>query len=127
MDFIRQAHQEGMIRLASNGSPRRAFCYVWDGIRQLTATLGQAAPVRAFNIGHSEEEVSILELARMCAAASGLAATAVQLDPAAVAPGLRRCAPDPRGVQNLIDESLPFTPLASGLRALHEWLEFLTA
>jgi hypothetical protein len=30
-------------------------------------------------------------------------------------------------VQNLIDESLPFTPLASGLRALHEWLEFLTA
>ena len=56
MEFIRQARQEGAIRLTSNGTPRRAFCYVWDGIRQISATLGQSAPVQAFNIGHSGEE-----------------------------------------------------------------------
>jgi UDP-glucuronate decarboxylase len=125
MEFIRQARQEGVIRLASNGSPRRAFCYVWDGIRQIAATLSQTEAVRAFNIGQGAEETSILELARLCAAASGLPATAVQFNPAASAPGLARCAPDTRAVQSLISERCPFTPLPTGLRALHEWAGFL--
>lgn len=127
MEFIRQARQEGAIRLASNGSPRRAFCYVWDGIRQIMATLGHSAPVQAFNIGNSAEEISILELARLCAVASGLPAAAVQFDPAAKAAGLSRCAPDTRAVCKLIVEPQPFTPLTPGLRALHEWAGFLEA
>jgi UDP-glucuronate decarboxylase len=126
IEFIRQARQQGTIRLASNGSPRRAFCYVWDGIRQIVGTLAdQTAPVQAFNIGNSTEEISILELARLCAVASGLPANAVQFDAGARATGLARCAPDTRAVQNLTCKPWSFTPLTSGLRELCAWVDYL--
>jgi UDP-glucuronate decarboxylase len=125
MEFIRQALAEGAIRLASNGTPRRAFCFVWDGIRQIVATIGRDAPAEAFNIGHGREEVSILELARQCAAACDLPASAVHYDPNAKASGLNRCAPDTRAVARLTGDAWTSTPLATGLRILRDWTNFL--
>lgn len=125
MEFIRQARQDGVIRLASNGSPQRSFCYVWDGVRQMVATLGHSAPVQALNIGQNLEEISILQLASRCATASGLAPGRVEFDPGAKAAGLQRCLPDTRAVERLMGEAQRFTPLPAGLLALHEWVGFL--
>jgi len=125
MEFIRQALAEGAIRLASNGTPRRAFCFVWDGIRQIVATLGRDAPVGAFNIGDRSEELSILELARQCAAACDLPASAVRYDPNAKAPGLNHCSPDTRAVAYLAGEAWTPTPLSTGLPVLRDWASFL--
>ena len=125
MEFIRQALAEGAIRLDSNGTPRRAFCFVWDGIRQIVAAIGRDTPVEAFNIGHGTEEISIYELARHCAAACDLPPSAVHYDPNAKASGLNRCAPDTRAVACLAGEAWPFTQLAIGLRVLRDWATFL--
>ena len=35
------------IRLLSDGTPRRAFCHVWDAIRQITSVLGVTANTSA--------------------------------------------------------------------------------
>jgi dTDP-glucose 4,6-dehydratase/UDP-glucuronate decarboxylase len=125
IEFVRNALQEGVIRLTSNGTPRRAFCYVWDSIRQIVSTLGRTTSVEAFNIGHGGEEVSILDLALHCAAACGLSAKAVQCDPTARSVGLHRCAPDTRAVQALAAEPWAFTRLTVGLRSLRDWAEFM--
>jgi nucleoside-diphosphate-sugar epimerase len=125
MEFIRQAMQEKAICLSSNGSPRRAFCYVWDGIRQIAATLGRTVPVEAFNVGNGSEEISILELSRQCAAACGLPATAVQFDAKAQAAGLQRCMPDTRAVSKIAPVTHPLTPLSTGLPVLRDWANFL--
>jgi len=126
IEFLRQALQERTIRLASNGSPRRAFCFAWDGIRQIAATLGLSGKVLAFNIGNGTEEISILGLAQSCATACGLPESAVWYDPAARALGLQRCLPEVSAVLRLTPGRLDFTPLSVGLPLLVEWLDFLT-
>jgi nucleoside-diphosphate-sugar epimerase len=145
IEFVRQGLEQRAIQLASNGSPRRAFCFVWDGIRQIAATLGTFAGVHAlpigwaegraegrsgpgmsaFNIGNSTEEISILDLARKCAAVCGLPDTAVSYDPLAGAPGLQRCVPEVGAVLKLAPGPARFTPLADGLPTLVDWLNFL--
>ncbi len=124
VEFMRQALEDGSIRLASNGMPRRAFCYVWDGVRQIAAALLCRAPVAAFNVGQGAEETRILELARRCALLCNLPETAVHYDPSAMASGLERCAPDVGAVERLAGSTNAFTPLASGLAVLKDWVEF---
>jgi UDP-glucuronate decarboxylase len=126
VEFIRQAMQDNVIRLASNGSPRRAFCHVWDALIQLVSTLGHPAPAAAFNIGNPTEEISMLDLARRCAVAAGVPPENVNFDPHVRAAGLQRCAPDVSAVQQLLDTARSFTPLDTGLATLFEWHRFLS-
>ncbi|MFN0066138.1 MAG: NAD-dependent epimerase/dehydratase family protein [Limisphaerales bacterium] len=125
VEFLRQAAEEGAIILASDGTPRRCPCFVWDGIRQIAATLGasSASPV-AWNIGNPAEEITMLDLARRCAATAGLPADAVRWNPAAKAGGMSRSVPDVCRVQALAGD-VPFRPLADGLAATLDWLRFL--
>lgn len=125
VEFLRQARVNGRIKLSSNGAPRRAFCYVWDALSQVLATLGSPVPVSAFNIGNPTEELSMLELARRCAVTAGLAAGAVEWDPNAQAPGLQRCLPDVTAIQSHRPDAPAYTPLETGLPALLEWLDHI--
>lgn len=124
VEFIRQAKQDHSINLASNGMPRRAFCHIWDAILQITGSLGHPEAVAAFNIGNPFEEISILELARQCAAACGLSSGVVSFDSSAQAAGLNRCAPDITSVCALLAQAPDFIPLDAGLATLVEWYEF---
>lgn len=130
MEFVRQARFDKKIILASNGSPTRAFCHVWDAMRQITAALdfsSAAMAARAFNIGNPSEEISMIQLARRCAAATGADTDIVQYNPSARAPGLQRCQPDVRAVTALTKASVLNTiPLDEGIKTLVEWNDFLS-
>jgi dTDP-glucose 4,6-dehydratase/UDP-glucuronate decarboxylase len=126
VEFIRQARQEQAIKLSSNGTPRRAFCHVWDAMIQLAATLGHPAKMAAFNIGNPTEEISMLDLAHRCAVASKISPKKVIFDPHVRAGGLQRCAPDVSAVLALLTPPPPpLTPLDTGLTTLVEWHDFL--
>lgn len=124
MEFIRQAKEEHAITLASNGTPRRAFCHAWDAVRQIAVVLGHTAKSAAFNIGNGSEEISMLELARRCAESTGLAPERVAYNPDARPGGLQRCAPDTTAVR--ARQAPAFTSLTTGLATLVEWHDFLT-
>jgi UDP-glucuronate decarboxylase len=127
-DFMRQALVDGAVTLASDGTPRRCFAFVWSTLLQVIACLRPQGAVRAFNVGNPAEEVTMLELARRCADAAGLPAHAVEVDPAARASGLMRCVPDVDAVLGAAQEPLQdATPLADGLVALREWVEWSLA
>ena len=80
--------------------------------------------VEAFNIGNGGEEISILDLARQCAAACGLPASAVQYDPQAKAGGLARCVPDTSAISRVTNTAGSFTALSVGLPVLRDWANF---
>jgi len=125
IDFIRQAKEGRRITLTSNGSPQRALCHSWDAVTQIVASLGNPAARSAFNVGNPSEEISMLNLARACAAACQLPADAVHYDREARTEGLSRCSPNVDAVFRHGGMPPAFTPLASGLPTLIEWYEFL--
>ena len=51
------------IKMFSDGSPTRAFCYTSDAIEGFTRVLLIGEPGRSYNIGNDTEETSMLELA----------------------------------------------------------------
>lgn len=125
MDFTRQALADGSVRLASDGTPRRCPCFVWDGLLQVLACLAPAEGVEAYNIGNAADEVTMLDLARRCAATAGLAPESVRHDPERRADGLARCVPDTSRVLAHARPALPSpTPLDHGLLALREWTDW---
>jgi dTDP-glucose 4,6-dehydratase/UDP-glucuronate decarboxylase len=124
IEFMRQALSGRAVTLASDGTPRRCPCFVWDGLLQVIDCLAPAAEPRAFNVGNPGEEVTMLELARACAAAAGLPDTAVGFDAAVRAGGLARCVPDVSRVTALAPGHHDLTPLAGGLPVLRDWVEW---
>ena len=123
MAFLVGALTERSVELLSDGSPRRCPSFVWDGLLQVLACLAPSSGARAFNVGHHGAEVTMLELARRCAAVAGLPEESVHFDPAARAPGLQRCVPDVSAVLRHAYPPLPpATPLDDGLGALAEWV-----
>ncbi len=126
VEFVRQAMDEGGIRLLSNGSPRRAFCYAWDGVAQIARLLDGDESSGAWNVGNDESEVSILDTARCCVAKCGLPDDALQFDPTANAPGMQRCCPNVNKVRSkMSDTPTPFTSLETGVETVVQWLRFL--
>jgi nucleoside-diphosphate-sugar epimerase len=124
MEFMRLALAEGQVQLASDGTPRRCPCFVWDGLLQVIDALSPAAAPRAFNIGNPAEELTMLELARSCAESAGLPESAVRYDQAARAAGLARCVPDVSRVAALAPHGRSWTPLADGLPVLRDWVDW---
>jgi dTDP-glucose 4,6-dehydratase/UDP-glucuronate decarboxylase len=123
IEFIRQALVDRSIRLSSNGSPRRSFCYAWDAICQIVAAMSSAESPGAFNIGNGDAEVSILDLAMICASRCNLGRDAVTYDTSAGNEGMQRCAPDVHKVTALFPTPFRFTPLETGIDATLEWMQ----
>ncbi len=66
-DFIRQAKHTGHIRVQSDGSALRTYCYASDLSVALWKLLLQGSPNEIYNVGSDSPVVSILELANLVA------------------------------------------------------------
>ncbi len=64
-DFVKFALEEGEIKLFSDGSPTRAFCYISDAIAGFTRVLLTGEVARPYNIGNDSKETSMWELAQI--------------------------------------------------------------
>lgn len=64
-DFVSNILHEKNITLNSDGSARRAFCYLTDATLGFLTVLVQGKDGEAYNVGNPHEEYSILELARV--------------------------------------------------------------
>lgn len=73
VDFVRDALTGQDIEMRSDGSARRAYCYLTDATVAYFTVLLTGTPGQAYNVGNPTEEYSVLELARLI---SGLAPTA---------------------------------------------------
>lgn len=61
-DFMKDAIQESKIKIYSDGTPTRSFCYISDAIIGFFKTLLQAENGSIFNVGN-DEEISVKEAA----------------------------------------------------------------
>lgn len=62
-DFVKFALEEGTIKIFSDGSPTRSFCYTSDAITGFLRVLLLGEAGRPYNIGNDFEETSIKKLA----------------------------------------------------------------
>lgn len=82
------------IVIYGNGQQTRTFCYVTDAIRAVLALMVHGESGEAYNIGNSEPEVTMEQLARWCLAATGRSVPIVLRAPPESYPGdepQRRC------------------------------------
>ncbi|MCX8480888.1 MAG: NAD-dependent epimerase/dehydratase family protein, partial [Sediminibacterium sp.] len=64
-DFVRNILQNEPIQLQSDGSAKRAFCYLTDATIGFIKILLDGINGEAYNVGNPNEEKSILELAKI--------------------------------------------------------------
>jgi len=64
-DLVKFALEEGGIKLFSDGSPTRAFCYVSDALTGFIRTLLLGKVAMPYNIGNDSEEISMWNLAQI--------------------------------------------------------------
>lgn len=64
-DFIADIIQHRDFTIKSDGTARRAFCYVTDAVIGLFTILLKGQPARPYNVGNDQAEVSIIELAEI--------------------------------------------------------------
>jgi UDP-glucuronate decarboxylase len=62
-DFVRNVVNNQNIKIRSDGTARRAFCYVSDATIAFFKVLLEGDPGDVYNVGNPKEEFSILELA----------------------------------------------------------------
>ncbi len=62
-DFAKFALQDRLIRIFSDGSPMRAFCYISDALSGFLRVLLVGRPGASYNIGNDSQEISMLQLA----------------------------------------------------------------
>src|SRR5207344_1606929 len=79
--FLRAAMQAEPIHIYGDGLQTRTFCYVDDNIESTLAIMNDPQSInQTFNIG-SDEELSILELAKLVKQISGSSSPIVHLPP----------------------------------------------
>lgn len=64
-DFVFDVVRGQNITMRSDGSARRAFCYVADAIAGFFTVLLRGAPAVPYNVAHPQGELSVLELATL--------------------------------------------------------------
>lgn len=82
------------IVIYGNGQQTRTFCYVTDAIRAILALMVNGEKGEAYNVGNSEPEVTMEQLARRSLKATGLTVPIVLREPPESYPGdepQRRC------------------------------------
>ena len=82
VDFVRDALQGRAIEMRSDGSARRAYCYIADAVVAYFTVLLTGIPGQAYNVGNPAEEHSVLELARLISKLSPTTELQVQELPA---------------------------------------------
>jgi dTDP-glucose 4,6-dehydratase/UDP-glucuronate decarboxylase len=117
--FIQKAHSEKEIRMIDDGRDLRCFCYMSDALRQLVNILlyGKDA---IYNVGSSQEEVSIKQLADMIGELAGAQVIAGPGKTAAVAAAPSRVCLD----MSKLEKEFGFTPsvrMKEGLKNTIEW------
>lgn len=99
---------------------RRAFCYVGDAVKQIQSLANSnAALAGTFNVGNSDEEVSIGELAHLVCEVAGR--SDLTIDPLPATPGspVRRC-PDMAHTMT-ITAPADRTSLRDGVQSTFDW------
>lgn len=117
--FIQKAHVEKEIRMIDDGRDLRCFCYIADGLRQLVNILLYAKDV-IYNVGSSQEEVSIKQLADMIGELTGVQVVAGPGKTNAVAAAPSRVCLD----MSKLEHEFGFTPsvrMKEGLKNTIEW------
>jgi nucleoside-diphosphate-sugar epimerase len=64
-DFVRDLVYERNIEMKSDGSARRAFCYLKDATIGFFTVMFKGLPAEPYNVGNPHEEHSIIELAEI--------------------------------------------------------------
>lgn len=120
-DFFRGAIMEKKIRVLSDGSPTRSFCYIRDGIAGFLSVLLSDFQGEAFNIG-SDQETSIIELAHLVADITGDVEVEFQQSPDVeyLIDNPRRRCPDLTKAKTLLGYR-PQVSLEAGLRRMLAW------
>lgn len=119
-DLVGNAYTNGQVLLKSDGSPWRPLVHVEDISRAFIAVL--AAPVaaihnEAFNVGHSEENYRIIEVAeivRECVPGSR-----IEIEPGA-GPDDRCYRVDFSKLARVLPDAIPTWTVEMGVRQLHE-------
>jgi UDP-glucose 4-epimerase len=115
--FVRAALEGRDITIYGDGSQTRTFCYVDDNIEATLKILNEEHFVNdVVNIG-SDDEMSILELAKKIIAQTGSSSAIVHL-PALKEGDMTRRRPDNRKMLSVLNREL--TPLHEGIRRLVE-------
>ncbi len=124
-DMFSGAFGQRQIVLHSDGSPTRSFCYVSDAVDCFLRILLSQHSGEPFNVGNDQQEISMLDLARMV---SSLFWEGVSVSFQKSAEGdyladnpQRRC-PDLKKVKRLAGHE-PRVSLQDGLKRLKSWYE----
>lgn len=80
-DFIADVLCQRDLQIKSDGSNKRAFCYISDAISGFLTVLLKGGRGEAYNIGNPEAEISILNLAKLLASKSPGRNLNVNFDP----------------------------------------------
>ena len=115
--FLRAAMQAEPIHIYGDGLQTRTFCYVDDNIESTLAIMNDPQSInQTFNIG-SDEELSILELAKLVKQISGSSSPIVHLPPLKEGDMARR-KPDISRMKNYL--SHPLITLEQGITKLYK-------
>lgn len=126
-DFARDVLLDRPIRLLSDGSPTRTFCYVADAVIGYYRVLLDGRPGEAYNIGVERPEISMVELAERTAALgrdlfgySGHVAVGSSSDPAYLTDNPQRRCPSIEKAREELGYD-PAVDLDDGLRRSLIW------
>jgi nucleoside-diphosphate-sugar epimerase len=118
-DFVADVVKHRNIVMKSDGSARRAFCYLADAVLGFFTVLFKGETAQAYNVGNDGGELSILELAHLLVRLHPGKQLEVVLDEAAKSPDylkskiIRNC-PDTSKIRRLGWE--PTTPVQEGFK-----------
>lgn len=121
-DFFNDAINHHIIKILSDGSPTRSFCYISDAICGFIRVLLSDYNGESFNIGNDEAEISMYELAEKIAKAVGNVTISFSKsnDPEYLVDNPQRRCPDLTKARKLIKYN-PHVTIDEGLQKLLEW------
>lgn len=123
-DFAYSVAHNKPLRITSDGTARRAFCYSSDAITGIFTALLRGQPAQAYNLGNPDSEVSILELAQMLKQEFSSYTSTIELSP---------CSPGylPSSVNSVIPnidrlKSIGWTPQIDILQGFHRFIQSIS-
>lgn len=121
-DFFHDAINHGSIKILSDGSPTRSFCYISDAMCGFMRVLLSDYNGEVFNIGNDDVEISMYELAEKIAKTVGKVTISYNKsnDPEYLTDNPQRRCPDLSKARKLISYN-PHINIDEGLRKLMEW------
>jgi dTDP-glucose 4,6-dehydratase/UDP-glucuronate decarboxylase len=121
-DFVKFAFNDRKIKIFSDGTPTRAFCYVSDALEGFLRVLLKGKPASPYNIGNDELEISMFDLANKIANIIGN--TKVELlvseENNYLTDNPRRRCPSIEKAKKELDYN-PKTKLDEGLKSVLQW------